>query len=150
MLISKVVDGIPQEPVEHNLYFGESLPVGGHGNSDSYYQCNLFRPHDKLTQRLVKCDPTFENGWVYLVSIQSLTDSEIAANKVNALSALKTERNCRLNECEWSQLPDERAIVGSTKATEWDVYRENVRNVPFLSVDPRLPLPWPISPDTIK
>lgn len=43
------------------------------------FKVNLFRPHDRATQKLVRCAPVFEDPWVYTVEVQDLTQEELDA-----------------------------------------------------------------------
>ena len=40
---------------------------------------NLFKPHDRATQKLVSCAPYEEGEWVYIVEVQDLSEEELAA-----------------------------------------------------------------------
>lgn len=62
------------------------------------------------------------------------------------LSAVRLERNRRLQECDWTQLQD--APIPPTKASEWAVYRQALRDIPsaFISGQEAADIEWPIPP----
>jgi hypothetical protein len=58
----------------------------------------------------------------------------------------REKRNQLLAESDWTQLPDARAAMGAEKATEWDAYRQALRDVPQ---QPGFPaeINWPVKPE---
>lgn len=40
---------------------------------------NLFLDHDRATQKLESCQPYLQDGWVYTVKVEPLTEDELAA-----------------------------------------------------------------------
>jgi Phage tail assembly chaperone protein len=64
----------------------------------------------------------------------------------NALwSALRNERNKRLSECDWTQLPD--SPLNSTIKLIWASYRQNLRDLPGNTSNPSSP-EWPTIPQS--
>jgi len=113
-----------------------------------FIECCRYKPHDPLTERLEEVAPYIEDGKCFLVSVQQLTQAEIDERKYSSLMQLKQRRNAFLNDCAWTQQADERAVMGPTRAAEWDVYRQAVRDVPYLASqnDPRIQVTWPTPP----
>lgn len=113
-----------------------------------YVTCVYTIDHNRFTHKLVECAPYVYGKFCAMVEAVPLTTEEREAKKDEALIELKLQRNFLLDKCAWTQLADERAIIGPVKAAEWDAYRQAVRDVPFLSADPTAPNPWPIAPST--
>ena len=61
-------------------------------------------------------------------------------DEAQSWSDFRTERNRRLAACDWTQVPD--APVDHQK---WAVYRQELRNLPDNTEDPRYPV-WPTPP----
>jgi len=57
----------------------------------------------------------------------------------------RTTRNQLLAESDWTQLPDARAAMGAEKASEWDNYRQALRDI---TDQPGYPseIIWPVKP----
>ena len=68
------------------------------------------------------------------------TDSEIAANE---LEVLRDERNMKLAECDWTQMPD--SPLTDSKKTEWSTYRQELRDITktYKTLDE---VKWPTKP----
>ena len=70
---------------------------------------------------------------------------DIAANEtVWEWADLRTARNFRLTACDWTQLGD--AQLTGAKVTEWQIYRQVLRDLPSTTLDPAQP-DWPIPPE---
>jgi hypothetical protein len=87
--------------------------------------------------------------------IQRIEDEKIAAeivaeNARDYWKELRVIRNFNLQECDWTQIPD--APLSDTQKTEWQNYRQLLRNLPENIQDPK-PLvldsshsDWPTKP----
>jgi hypothetical protein len=87
--------------------------------------------------------------------IQRIEDEKITAeiaaeNARNYWKELRVIRNFNLQECDWTQIPD--APLSDTQKTEWQNYRQLLRNLPENIQDPK-PLvldsshsDWPTKP----
>ena len=104
---------------------------------------NLFKEHNKLTEKLQPCNPYEEGEWVYTVEVASLTTEEITAAKESAMNRLRSERDRLLDACDWTQMPD---VTLSNKA-DWATYRQSLRDFPDTVEDARLSYEFPLSPD---
>lgn len=56
--------------------------------------------------------------------------------------ALRAERDERLRECDWTQLPD----VAEEVRLAWQPYRQALRDLPDTTIDPFAPI-WPTPPE---
>jgi len=67
-----------------------------------------------------------------------------AQEVVVAWAALRTSRNLLLTDCDWTQLSD--AQLTSAQVTEWQTYRQALRDLPATTVDPTV-VEWPTPPE---
>ena len=64
--------------------------------------------------------------------------------KTTNVLTLRKERNKRLAECDWTQLPN--VPLPDTKKYEWETYRQALRDLPANTEDPVNPV-WPVPPE---
>ena len=64
---------------------------------------------------------------------------------MSPLTALRVERDGKLTESDWTQLPD--AQLSDSKKAEWVTYRQALRDLPATASDPSNPT-WPTEPTT--
>jgi len=78
-------------------------------------------------------------------------NEDVGATVDNEWNTLKTERNRKLAECDWTQLPDNG--LSEEKKAEWLEYRQALRDLPANSnpdLDDELNLTgvtWPTKPE---
>ena len=73
-------------------------------------------------------------------------DLELAeAKKQRAWDLLRVQRNGKLAECDWTQVPD--APLNAQDKEAWRLYRKALRDMPETTLDPESPA-WPEKPDT--
>ena len=71
-------------------------------------------------------------------------DEVIARQEEEDLShKLRRKRNLILSRTDWTQMPD--APLDAAKKEEWKVYRQQLRDLPANTVDPRQ-VEWPTPP----
>ncbi len=71
----------------------------------------------------------------------SKTEEEITAQEIAAAEiSFRDERSRRLYACDWTQVPD-----APVDRTAWAVYRQELRDLPEHTPDPRYPV-WPVPP----
>ncbi len=73
-----------------------------------------------------------------------------------AWEELRDERNMLLGQSDWTQLGDVSGAGGSftggnsglttSKKAEWTTYRQELRDLPGITTDPRLTITWPSAP----
>lgn len=66
-----------------------------------------------------------------------------AANQAQ-LAALVVEKNTRLAQCDWTQLPD--VPLTPSEVADWRVYRQQLRDYIDTVTDPFNPPAWPVPP----
>lgn len=72
---------------------------------------------------------------------QRKSDSALEQQEVDkAWADLTTLRNARLQDCDWTQVPD-----APVDAAAWATYRQQLRDLPANTTDPRN-VEWPVPP----
>ncbi len=146
MFIAKIENGQVGEIIDFRTYFGNTTSVtDAQLATEGFVKVNLYRDHDRLTQKLVSCDPVLENGWVYTVAVADLTAEEIQSAKDSAMVQIRGQRNSLLAACDWTQIADSTA-----DKTAWATYRTALRNLPAtITGDPRTFSDWPRDPNWV-
>lgn len=103
---------------------------------------NSWLPYDSFTQKLVACSPYISGDWVYTVRVEPLTPEDIAARDAAKAAEVRADRNRRLLDCDWTQLPD-----APVDRTAWATYRQELREV---TNQPGFPwnVVWPTPPSS--
>lgn len=78
-------------------------------------------------------------------SVVQRIDGAIVPDMAVAWALLRAERDGRLAETDWTQLPDAPLTVEQVAA--WRTYRQQLRDLPANTEDPRNPI-WPTRPDS--
>ena len=94
------------------------------------------REHDRATQKLVPCDPVIENGWAYIVRVESKTAEEIASDVAAKAAQLRAARDAALKASDWTQLAD-----APVDQEAWATYRQALRDLPDAEGWPNVDLP---------
>jgi hypothetical protein len=146
MFIAKVENGNIGEIIDFRTYFGNTTSVTDEQlTAQGFVRVNLYRAHDRLTQKLIPCDPVLENGWVYKVAVADLTAEEIQSAKDSAMAQIRGQRNQLLATCDWTQIADSTA-----DKIAWATYRTALRNLPAtITGDPRTFNDWPRDPNWV-
>ena len=147
MFIAKIENGQIGEIIDFRTFFGMTTSVTDEQlAAQGFVKVNLFRDHDRLTQKLVPCDPVLENGWVYKVAVADLTAEEIQSAKDSAMAQIRGQRNQLLKDCDWTQISDSTADKAA-----WATYRQALRDLPSsITTDTRTFNSWPHNPDWVE
>lgn len=147
MFIAKVENGVVGEIIDFRTFFGMTNSVTDEQlAAQGFVKVNLFRAHDRLTQKLVPCDPVLENGWVYKVAVADMTPEEIQSAKDSAMAQIRGQRNQLLKDCDWTQISD-----CTADKISWAIYRQALRDLPSsITGDPRTFTDWPHNPDWVE
>lgn len=147
MFIAQVENEQVIKVVDYRDVFGRSIPTDEQLVEKSYVRVNLFREHDRLTQKLITATPVLEGGWVYTVAVAEMSAEEIQAAKDSAMAQLRATRNALLLACDWTQITD----CTIPKKTEWATYRQTLRDLPStVTGDSRTFADWPHNPDWVE
>ena len=128
-----------------NTSFTPSGPSDEFLADNNAKKVNLFKAHDRLTQKLVSCAAYDDGEFVSMVQVESLTAEEIQAAKDSAIANIRAQRNQLLNACDWTQAVD----CTIAKKAEWATYRQALRDLPSGITEPRTFTAWPNNPDYV-
>ena len=129
------------------LFPNTSFPPSGVSDeflvANNAKKVNLFKSHNRATEKLVPCEAYVEGEWVYTVEVQAKTEAEIAADNASKAAQVRANRDALLSACDWTQLPD----VTIPKKAEWATYRQALRDI---TNDPAFPdVVFPNNPDYV-
>jgi len=145
MFIAQVENGQVINVVDYRDVFGRSVPTDEQLVEKNYVRVNLFREHDRLTQKLITATPVLEGGWVYTVAVAQMSEEEIQSAKDSAMAQIRSDRTRLLAACDWTQIADSTA-----DKTAWATYRTALRNLPAtMTSDPRTFSDWPHDPNWV-
>ena len=145
MFIAQVENEQVINVVDYRDVFGTSIPTDEQLVEKSYVRVNLFREHDRLTQKLITATPVLEGGWVYTVAVAQMSEEEIQSAKDSAMAQIRGNRTRLLAACDWTQIADSTA-----DKTAWATYRTALRNLPAtMTGDPRTFNDWPHDPNWV-
>ena len=145
MFIAQVENEQVINVVDYRDVFGTSIPTDEQLVEKSYVRVNLFREHDRLTQKLITATPVLEGGWVYTVAVAQMSEEEIQSAKDSAMAQIRSNRTRLLAACDWTQIADSTA-----DKTAWATYRTALRNLPAtMTGDPRTFNDWPHDPNWV-
>jgi hypothetical protein len=128
-----------------NTSFSSSGPSDEFLADNNAKKVNLFKAHDRLTQKLVSCAAYDDGEFVSMVQVESLTAEEIQSAKDSSMANIRGQRNQLLKECDWTQIAD----CTIPKKAEWTTYRQTLRDLPSTITDPRTFADWPHNPDYV-
>lgn len=111
-----------------NVSFSINGPSDEFLSSHNAFKISLTKEHDQATQKLVPCDPVVENGWAYIVKVESKTEEEIAADVASKAAQVRATRGALLTACDWTQIAD--SPLTAEKKAEWATYRQALRDLP--------------------
>jgi Phage tail assembly chaperone protein len=131
------------------LFASTSFPAGGPSAAflaaNNAKKVNLFKAHDRLTQKLVSCDAYDDGEFVSLVQVVEMTAEEVQAAKDSAMAQIRGQRDRLLAACDWTQLADSTA-----DKTAWATYRQALRDLPAVVADARTFSDWPRDPNWVE
>lgn len=143
MLIAKIDNPVPIDyrEVFNNTSFPPTGPSDDFLAEHGYAKVNVFRDHDRASQKLEICTPIYEAPWVYTVQVVNKTQEDFAAETSFKMNELRKKRNQLLLDSDWTQLAD-----SQVDKQAWAAYRQELRDLPQNTTDPSNPT-WPIKPE---
>jgi hypothetical protein len=138
MFIAKIGDTIEVGDYRQ-LFPNTSFPASGPSSQfmvdNGCLPVNLFKDHDRMTQKLSQVAPYVENNEVFTVQVESLTEDEIASATSNKASQMRSSRNRLLADCDWTQISD-----ATVDKAIWATYRQELRDI-----SSQVGFPWEIT-----
>jgi hypothetical protein len=93
------------------------------------------------TKNVIESTPVQQGGeWVQAWNVTDATAEEIAQRTEDQANNVRAERNQKLSECDWTQLPD-----APVSQSDWATYRQNLRNITAQTGFP-WSVVWPTQP----
>ena len=123
-----------------NVSFPASGPSDAFLAENNAYKVNLFKDHDRATQKLVPTEPYIENGWAYTVKVEPKTAEDIAAETTSKSAQVRSQRDRLLAFSDWTQVLD-----APVDKAAWAAYRQSLRDVPLQAGFPEN-VTWPKEP----
>ena len=102
-----------------------------------------WKPHDRLTEKLVSVDPYIEDENVFAVEVQNLTDDEVANIQNTRWIKVRADRDKRLDRTDW--IVAKALEAGEIVPSMWVEYRQALRDI-TLQDDP-FNIVWPTKPE---
>jgi len=143
MIVAIVNDGAIEQTGDLSVLFPNvSFPASG-PSSEWMAENNLvpvtyFKLHDAATQKLVSCEAYLEGDDVFAVTVESLSDEELAVRGESIKAGNRNVRNQKLRDTDWTQLLDVTLTVDCK--TAFATYRKALRDMDLLN-----PV-WPDAP----
>lgn len=81
--------------------------------------------------------------WFTKYSVKDIDDEGKAAKDAEHAKSIRSDRNQRLKDCDWTQLAD--ATLSEETIAEWAVYRQALRDIPSQAGFP-WEIVWPTQP----
>lgn len=146
MLIAKIENGQVVKIADHTEWFA-NIPTASDLIDNGFMQVNVFKPFDRLTEKLVPTSPYIDGKFVTTVAVEDMSSHEIQSQKDSALAQIRSQRVTLLQGCDYTQLKD---YAGSNQAA-WATYRQELRDLPETiktsGEDPRTFNNWPVDPN---
>lgn len=127
----------------NNVSFPNNGPSQEWLEENNLYSVTVFKQHDRNTEKLVSCEPYFENNQVFLVTVQQLTEEEINSKNESQWANIRSTRNNLLKDSDWTALVD--VSLSTEKKSEWAIYRQALRDITNQQ-DP-FDITWPTVPN---
>jgi hypothetical protein len=98
-------------------------------------------PYNQDTEKLVRVEPYLENGQVYIIQVEPLTEEELISRENSIAEAARTRRNNLLKDSDWTQGRD----IQDSIAESWAIYRQDLRDITAQEDFPQN-ITWPTPP----
>lgn len=147
MLIAKIQDGAVIEVADYrSLFPNTSFPSSGIDEeflqANSSTKVSVWKPYDAATEKLVPTSPYFEDNQVFTVTVQALTEAELQANLNSAWALVRSTRNRKLSDSDWTQVED-----APVDKEAWKAYRQALRDITTQASPDSIE--WPKAPNEV-
>ena len=145
MLIAKVENDQVLDVADYRAMFPDTS-FGVNGPDDQFLTDNgclrvtLWKPYDASTEKLVAVAPYIEDGQVFTIEVEPLTEEELLQIVENKANEVRQQRNTLLAESDWTQVAD-----APVDKTVWAIYRQELRDVTNQEGFP-FDIVWPSTP----
>lgn len=150
MLIAKIQDGAVIEVADYRVLFpNTSFPPTG--IDEEFLQANsstkvtTWKPHNPATEKLVPTSAYLEDNQVFTVEVQPLTEEELQAKLNSAWASVRSIRNKKLTESDWTQVDD--APLTNLEKASWAAYRQALRDITTQASPDSIE--WPKAPNEV-
>jgi hypothetical protein len=111
---------------------------------DVYHVVITSQPeYNPATEKCIEGTPILSGDqWSQAWEIVPLSEQEISANTERQWAAIRSERNAKIADCDWTQLDD--TPLTNTQKQAWATYRQALRDI-TLQPDP-FAIEWPVEP----
>ena len=124
-----------------NTSFPKNPPADLLAEWGVYPVATVDRPQVDPTKTVIESDPVQVNGeWTQHWVVTDATAEEIAQREADAWANLRSTRNAKLSDTDWTQVAD-----APVDQAAWAAYRQALRDLPANTVDPFNPV-WPVEP----
>lgn len=120
--------------------FPSTGPDASFMESNSLKVVTYFKPYNRETEKLTPVPPYLENGEVFAVAVEPLTQEELENINSSKAAKIRDQRNKLLAACDWTQLADSTA-----EKPAWATYRQALRDIPDQEGFPSS-VTWPTVP----
>lgn len=146
MYVQKI-DGVWREVVGNILFAPDIFQTAESLSAEQCQELNVYLIEDDLRPELTNTqkygDPIYTingSGVERSYAVVDKTTQEIADDTSNKINEVRSQRNQKLSESDWTQLTD-----SPVDKTAWATYRQSLRDLPANIVDPFNPI-WPVEP----
>ena len=149
MLIAKIDNGTITVGDYRELFPNTGFTANGPGDEwlsqNNCKKVNMFKEHNRLTQKLSSCAPYDDGEFVSIVEVADMSAEEIQSAKDSAMANIRSQRNLLLSGCDWTQIADSTADKQA-----WAAYRQELRDLPAKVDDARTFTDWPHDPNWVE
>lgn len=86
------------------------------------------RPVVSHNQNTVEATPALENGfWTQRWTVEAASPEEVSARTSHEAEAIRSQRDSKLKESDWTQMPD--CPLSDASKSLWAVYRQALRDI---------------------
>lgn len=120
-----------------NTSFGDRGPSLDWVAEAGYYIISAWKPYDRKTEKLVPAVPHLFEGMCCIVDVEPLTAEELQAKVDTEWNAIRSQRNQRLKDTDWTQVAD-----APVDKAAWATYRQALRDI--TTQDDPFNVTWPV------
>ena len=147
-MFARIENNVPVEypiPNINQLFPNISFPLDPKDNDLPKGYVRVYaaqNPTPGPLEKVVSLGPVWQDGrWVHGYEVSPLTPEELVERTAQKAAEVRTERNTRLAECDWTQVLD-----APVDREAWTAYRQALRDVTEQSGFP-FDVVWPTAPN---